>query len=69
MDLSNEQECGKVLSVRDGFLVCPRCRRNRKVIRIYPDTAAVNLAVFCRTCKAEFKIDIDKGQCFFSRSR
>lgn len=60
---------GKILTVRDGFLVCPVCRRNRRLIRIAPDTQARRLVVFCRDCKTEHIVDIDKGQCFESRSR
>lgn len=67
--MKRQMKCGKVLSVRDGFLVCPRCRRNKKVIRISPDTAAINLAVYCRSCKSEIKIDIFEGQCYESRSQ
>lgn len=59
----------KILTVRDGFLSCPVCRRNRRLIRILPDTQARRLAVFCRDCKTELIVDIDKGQCFESRSR
>lgn len=55
--------------MKDGFLVCPRCRRNKKVIRITPDTTAINLAVYCRYCKSEIRIDILEGQCFESQSQ
>lgn len=35
--------------------------------QIRPDTTAENLPVFCRQCKLELTVNIDKGQCFESR--
>lgn len=67
--MKHQTKCGRVLSVKDDFLVCPRCRRNKKVIRITPDTTAINLAVYCRYCKSEIRIDILEGQCFESQSQ
>ena len=55
--------------VRDGFLICPICRRNKRLMRIDPQTRAVHLAVWCRDCKSEIILDIDQGQCFESRSQ
>ena len=62
-------EYGKILTVRDGYLVCPKCRRNRRVMKINPDTVAHRVVAFCRDCKAENIVDIDRGQCFESRSQ
>ena len=53
---------GKMLTVRDGYLVCPTCRRNRRLIQVRPDTSATHLVVFCRDCKTEHIMDIDRGQ-------
>lgn len=53
-------------STAGGRLICPTCRA--KLIRVLPDTEAINLQVFCRKCKAELKIDIKSGQCFKSQS-
>ena len=60
---------GRMLTVKDGYLVCPTCRRNRRLIQVRPDTSAKRLVVFCRDCKTEHIVDIDKGQCFESRSQ
>lgn len=60
---------GKMLTVKDGYLVCPNCRRNKRLIQIQPDTWAQRLRVYCRDCKTEITVDIDEGQCFESRSR
>lgn len=60
------------LTVRDGFLICPRCQEshlNKKIAKVNLDTTANRLPVFCRTCKLEIKIDIVEGQCFYSRCR
>lgn len=66
------QECGKhgrMLTVESGWLVCPFCKRNRRVMKIAPDTVATRMTAFCRDCKREFRVDIQEGQCFESRSR
>ena len=46
----------------EGFLVCPRCLRNKKLQRIPPDMEALGLPVYCRSCKSEMILDIAKGQ-------
>ena len=58
-----------MLTVKDGYLVCPVCRRNTHVMRIDPDTYGERVRAYCRSCKTELQIDIDKGQCYESRSR
>lgn len=60
---------GKILTVRDGYLVCPNCRRNKRLIQVQPDTRAERLRVYCRDCKTETIVDIDRGQCFESRGQ
>lgn len=58
-----------ILTVKDGFLQCPTCRGNKKLLKIEPDTEARNLIVFCRFCKTEHRIDISRGQCYESRGQ
>lgn len=65
----NETKRAILFPVRNGYLICPRCRVNKKLCKIDPDTSAHNLAVYCRTCKATLKVDIVDGQCFESRSQ
>ena len=60
---------GILLATKDGYLVCPVCRVNKKLLRIDPRTAAHNLRIYCRSCKSEIMIDIVEGQCYQSRSR
>jgi len=49
-----------MLGVRDGWIVCPVCRK--RILRVAPETAARALPVWCRRCRREFRIDIDRGQ-------
>ncbi|OUO36423.1 hypothetical protein B5F88_13980 [Flavonifractor sp. An306] len=65
--LKAERECGKLV-VKDGWLMCPSCRR-RKVLQVRPETTAKNLIVYCRDCRTETMVDIEQGQCFESRCR
>lgn len=60
---------GRELTVVNGYLVCPNCRRNKRVIRVPADTVATRLVVYCRDCKKELKIDINQGGCFESRGQ
>lgn len=66
--MQNQVFCGKIMPVKDGWLACPTCRRNKRLLKIDSDTRAEALPVFCRDCKTQYKIDIDRGQCFESRS-
>ena len=60
---------GKMLTVKDGYLICPTCRRNKRCMKINPDTVATRAVAFCRDCKTEHIVDIERGQCFESRSQ
>lgn len=60
---------GKMLTVRDGYLICPRCRRNKRLMKINPDTEATRVVAYCRDCKTENIVDIYRGQCYESRSQ
>ena len=67
--LQLQQKHGKLLAVKDGYLVCPTCRRNKRLLKIAPDTFAVRMTAYCRDCKTEHIVDIEQGQCFESRSQ
>ena len=67
--LQSDTGCGKMLPVRNGWLICPFCFRNRRVLRVHPKTVAKDAVAYCRDCKTEFFVDIEKGQCFESRSQ
>ena len=47
---------------KDGFIACPRCRRNKRLQRVPPDMVATNMVVYCRDCKSEMILDIARGQ-------
>lgn len=59
----------KMLSVEDGWLTCPICRRNRRLKRIDPSEEAERVKLYCRDCKSEFFVTIHRGQCFESRGQ
>ena len=50
------------LAVKNGWIACPCCRRNKRLMRVLPETQARSLEVFCRDCKSTIILDIDKGQ-------
>ena len=60
---------GRILTVKDGYLICPNCRQNKRLMKINPETEARKVVAFCRSCKAENIVDIERGQCFESRSQ
>lgn len=50
------------LIVKDGWISCPVCGRNHRLLRITDETEACGLPVYCRTCRSELILNIDKGQ-------
>ena len=63
-----KEKRGIILTVDQGFLLCPDCGRER-VQAIEPDTEAHNLKIFCRRCKTRHIVDIVQGKCFISHGR
>ena len=57
------------LDTENGWLICPICHRNRRLLRVLGNTEARNLQLFCRTCKQEIVVNIEKGQCYKSQGR
>ena len=64
----DHQISGTMLAVKDGYLECPYCRASR-LQRIWPETEAKHLQVFCRRCKHEMIVNISGGQCYLSRGQ
>lgn len=62
-------EHGKLLTVKDGYVVCPVCKRNKKLLPILPDTSGQRIVAYCRLCKVRTIIDIEDGLCFESLCR
>lgn len=54
--------------VTNGWVTCPICRRNKRLLRVYEQTRARALPVFCRDCKHEIILDIE-GQSVERRSQ
>lgn len=67
--MKRTQNYGKMLTVSSGWLWCPVCHRNKRVMRIRPDTNGTRVPAYCRDCKAELLLDIIEGECFESRGR
>lgn len=57
------EKCGKLATVKDGLVVCPNCRQKTS-LTMRPDTAARNLKLWCRRCKASYLVNIADGQCY-----
>ena len=51
------------------YLICTKCKRNHRLMKILPDTNGRHVLAYCRDCKSEIELDIVEGQCFESRSR
>lgn len=45
-----------------GWVTCPHCLRNRRLMRVLPETRAQSLEVFCRDCKTRIVLNIGEGQ-------
>ena len=48
-----------IIQVTDGWVRCPVCQRNKKLLRITPQTVAKQLPVYCRLCGSEIILDIE----------
>ena len=59
---------GKLLMVRNSWVLCPTCERPRHLLHLRPDTEAENLELYCRRCKRTIRVNIITGQCFESPS-
>lgn len=64
--LRNSQKGSKLLTVRDGYLVCPVCRQNKKLKPIGPGEYAERCLIYCPKCKNRVTVNIVNGQCFES---
>lgn len=56
------QEIRSKVNVKNGWVTCPVCNRNHRLLRINEDTEAKGLPVYCRYCKAEVILNIGRGQ-------
>lgn len=65
--LQRMASCARLV-VTNGWVTCPVCKRNRRLLRVDPETVARRLPVYCRDCKREIILDIDRGQSVERRS-
>ena len=65
--MKRTEKFGKIV-VRDGWVTCPVCLRNKHLFRVNPDTEANALPVYCRDCKTEIIVNIARGQSVERRS-
>lgn len=56
------------LHVRNGWVQCPVCKRNKRLLRVTQETRAQALRVYCYDCKNELILDIT-GQSVERRSQ
>lgn len=56
-----QAKCDKLV-VKNGWIACPICNRNRHLHRILPDTEAKKLPAYCRVCKKELILNIARDQ-------
>ena len=49
---------GKI-EVTDGWVTCPCCHRNHRLLRVTPETTAHRLPIYCRNCKSEIILEIN----------
>lgn len=55
------------LPVENGYLLCPKCRRGRHLLRVLPITVAYNQPVFCDRCKRELLVDVVKENVYYNK--
>lgn len=66
--MTGELKRGRMLSVKNGWVACPRCgpNKNGRLMRIRPDTKGEKIVAYCRFCKNEILIDVNKGRAYES---
>ena len=56
----------KMLVVTNGWVQCPRCRRNRRLMRVRQDTTGQNIPAYCRDCKTELLVTVSLGKAYYT---
>ncbi|MBQ6358941.1 MAG: hypothetical protein IJI97_08360 [Clostridia bacterium] len=66
--MQNDRKSDK-LTVVGGWLICPNCLRNRRLLHVHPETQAENLELYCRDCKSRITVRIARGRSVERRSQ
>jgi len=61
-----EKPC--ILGIKDGRVICPVCGRKTDQA-VTPTTTAEDLVIFCKWCKHELTVKIEKGKIQCQRQR
>ena len=69
ISLTDGAKSGKLLSTEDGWIICPRCKRNKRLKRIYPGEEAERVGLYCRDCRRVIYVRIHRGQSFESQGQ
>lgn len=48
-----------ILPVIDGWVHCPVCRTNKRLLKLLPESRGQSIVIFCKVCKSEFVVDVD----------
>ena len=56
----------KELQVKNGYLVCPVCRRQKHLQKVNGNEYIRNAELFCNSCKSKVYVDIIGGKCYSS---
>jgi len=55
--LHDNKPCGIIVTT-EGWVHCPVCKQNKRLLRVLPDTTATCLPVYCKRCRREVVLNI-----------
>ena len=61
--LLHSQEIRGKIAKKNGWIGCPVCKKNHRLLRVTNKTEAYNLPVYCRICGCEIVLIIGRGPC------
>ena len=54
------------IPVENGYVICPKCRVNKKAMQILPNTTIRNGVMWCRVCRASTIVNVVDGKCYIT---
>lgn len=66
--LTTQAKTDKMITVKNGWAICPICREPR-FKRVRPNETAALVYVHCRRCKNDIPLMLKQGQCFESQGQ